>query len=44
MPYKSANTGIDAKEIYSNFIKKDVIENIDVHRDSEEKRAMSSLR
>ena len=37
--YKVANTGIDPLGGYMEFLKKDIVKNIDVHRDSEEAKS-----
>jgi len=36
--FRVANSGIDANGIYQSFIGKDLIRNIDPHRDNEERK------
>jgi len=42
--FRVANTGIDPYGNYLEFIKKDVVKNIDVHRDNEENIMMKTMR
>ena len=41
---KVANTGIDPHGGFLEFVKKDIIRNIDVHRDNEQQREMKTIR
>eukprot|EP00347_Sterkiella_histriomuscorum_P019446 403341600 len=42
--YKVANTGIDPHGNFLEFIRKDIIKNIDVHRDSDQARDIKEMR
>ncbi len=42
--FRVANTGIDPHGNYLEFIKKDIVRNIDVHRDSDQAKVMRETR